>query len=238
MDAFSAAGEPEVEPRTKRQTSTFDVASAIQHCSERESVLRRAKLERFAFEHQLGQQSFDYLQQAINESAELVRIDEKRMTTQSAIRLELEAIRLMQAGRGKAKALFSADEIELLLSKCSLTDEQQQAVALALTTSDQVIAWQGSAGVGKTYALSMLKRFVEEKGIQVRGFAPSAEAAHTLGESLKIETGTVAGLLGNFHRRKYHQIGLMRMSHFGREGLRSNRASTGSICCLVSAIPL
>jgi hypothetical protein len=29
----------------------------------------------------------------------------------------------------------------------------------------------------------------------VRGFAPSAEAAHTLGEALQIETGTVAGLL-------------------------------------------
>jgi len=49
--------------------------------------------------------------------------------------------------------------------------------------------------VGKTYALNELKLIAQVKGLQVRGFAPSAEAAHTLGESLKIETSTVAGLL-------------------------------------------
>ncbi|MEL6468407.1 MAG: MobF family relaxase, partial [Cyanobacteria bacterium J06623_4] len=191
---FTPADEPEMETRNENKTDTFDVASAIQHCSERESVFRRTKVERFAFEHQLGQQSFDQLQKAIEESTELVRIDERRMTTQSAIQRELEVIRLMQFGQGRAKALFSEQETELL-SKCSLTEEQQQAVALALTTSDQVIAWQGSAGVGKTYALGVLKRFAEEQGVRVQGFAPSAEAAHTLGESLKIETETVAGLL-------------------------------------------
>ena len=172
-----------------------DIEPAIAHCSEREAVFRRTALERFAFEHQLGQQSFDQLQEAIEASPELIRIDETRMTTQAAIRLELATIRLMQGGQGQIKEIALQEEVEQLLEKSSLTTEQRQAIRQTLTCSDSVMAWQGSAGVGKTYALNELKLIAQAKGFQVRGFAPSAEAAHTLGESLKIETSTVAGLL-------------------------------------------
>ncbi|MEL6814226.1 MAG: AAA family ATPase, partial [Cyanobacteria bacterium J06598_3] len=172
-----------------------DIAPAIAHCSEREAVFRRTALERFAFEHQLGQQSFDQLQEAIEANPELIRIDETRMTTQAAIQLELETIRLMQGGQGQVKEITLPEEVEQLLEKSSLTAEQRQAILQTLTCSDSVMAWQGSAGVGKTYALNELKLIAQAKGFQVRGFAPSAEAAHTLGESLKIETRTVAGLL-------------------------------------------
>ncbi|MGB3787973.1 MAG: MobF family relaxase [Phormidesmis sp.] len=172
-----------------------DITPTIAHCSEREAVFRRTALERFAFEHQLGQQSFDQLQAAIEASPELVRIDETRMTTQAAIQLELETIRLMQSEQGQVKGIAQLEEIEQLLENHSLTTEQRQAILQTLTCSDSVMAWQGSAGVGKTYALNELRRIADAKGLQVRGFAPSAEAAHTLGESLQIETSTVAGLL-------------------------------------------
>jgi hypothetical protein len=76
-----------------------------------------------------------------------------------------------------------------------LTTEQQRAVELAATTSDQMMAWQGVAGAGKTYALNALKELAQGQGYEVRGLAPSAEAAHGLGEALGIETETVAGLL-------------------------------------------
>ncbi|MEO1387927.1 MAG: MobF family relaxase [Cyanobacteria bacterium J06634_6] len=172
-----------------------DIAPAIAHCGEREAVFRRTALERFAFEHQLGQQSFDQLQETIEASPELIRIDETRMTTQAAIQLELETIRLMQGEQGQVKAIALPEEIAQLLENSSLTAEQRQAILQTLTCSDSVMAWQGSAGVGKTYALNELKLIAQAKGLRVRGFAPSAEAAHTLGESLKVETGTVAGLL-------------------------------------------
>ena len=85
------------------RSANSELELAIQHCSERESVFRRTALERFVFEHQLGQTSFDQLQQDIESSAELVRIDENRVTTQAAIRLELETIRLMREGQGKVE---------------------------------------------------------------------------------------------------------------------------------------
>jgi hypothetical protein len=58
-----------------------------------------------------------------------------------------------------------------------------------------MMAWQGVAGAGKTYALNALKELAQGQGYEVRGLAPSAEAAHGLGEALGIETETVAGLL-------------------------------------------
>ncbi|MEO1392395.1 MAG: MobF family relaxase [Cyanobacteria bacterium J06634_5] len=193
VEAISS--EIKAEDTLLKTLSKPDIAPAIAHCSERDAVFRRTALERFAFEHQLGQQSFDQLQEAIEASPELIRIYETRMTTQAAIRLELETIRLMQGGQGQVKEIALPEEVEQLLNNFSLTAEQRQAIFQTVTCSDSVMAWQGSAGVGKTYALNELKLIAQAKGLQVKGFAPSAEAAHTLGESLKIETSTVAGLL-------------------------------------------
>jgi ATP-dependent exoDNAse (exonuclease V) alpha subunit len=187
--------EVEFSPPTSTVAINSEIEPAIQHCSEREAVFRRTALERFVFEHQLGQQSFDQLQQAIEGSLELVRIDEIRMTTQAAIRLELETIRLMREGQGVVGAIAPLSQINERIEGRSLTVEQRLAIQRVMTVPDTVMAWQGSAGVGKTYALSEVGAIAQFQGYQVKGFAPSAEAAHTLGEALQIETGTVAGLL-------------------------------------------
>jgi len=168
---------------------------AIQHCGERESVFRRTKLERFVFEHQLGVTNFDALEQGINESPELLRVEDGKFTTQAALNLELNTIRLMQQGWGHLEAIVPNGTLAEYLEGQSLTSEQQRAVELAATTQDQMMAWQGVAGAGKTYALNALKELAQGQGFEVRGLAPSAEAAHGLGEALGIETETVAGLL-------------------------------------------
>ncbi|MEL6263589.1 MAG: MobF family relaxase [Cyanobacteria bacterium J06626_6] len=189
-----AADSSMSRPETLETAIDADVQLAVQHCSEREAVFRRTALERFVFEHRLGQKSFDQLQRAIEGNAELVQIDENRMTTQAAIRLELETIRLMREGQKRVEAIASLSQVEQRLSE-SLTVEQRRAIALVMTAPDAVTAWQGSAGVGKTYALNEVREIAQSQGYQVQGFAPSAEAAHMLGEALRIEAGTVAGLL-------------------------------------------
>ncbi|MEL7334557.1 MAG: AAA family ATPase, partial [Cyanobacteria bacterium J06560_2] len=194
--------EPSSTSVASEASAHFETHLGIQHCSEREAVFRRIALERFVFEHQLGQASFDQLQQAIEASPDLVRIDENRLTTQAAIQLELETIRLMREGQKSVEPIASLAQIDQQLSD-SLTVEQRQAIELVMTAPDTVMAWQGSAGVGKTYALNEVRAICQGQGstnaqlqgYQVQGFAPSAEAAHVLGEALNIKTGTVAGLL-------------------------------------------
>ena len=171
------------------------IDAAIQHCGEREAVFRRTTLERFVFEHELGVQGFEAIEGAIADSLELIKVADGKFTTQTALNLELNTIRLMQQGRGQVAAIVpSGTQVESLGSH-SLNPEQQNAVEMAATTPDTVMAWQGVAGAGKTYALSVLKELAQGQGYEIRGLAPSAEAAHVLGESLGIETTTVAGLL-------------------------------------------
>ncbi|MBE9140983.1 AAA family ATPase, partial [Nodosilinea sp. LEGE 07088] len=174
-------------------TSVID--AAIQHCGERESVFRRTTLERFVFEHELGVQGFEAIEGAIADSPELIKVADGKFTTQTALNLELNTIRLMQQGRGQVVPIVpSGTQVESLVSH-SLNLEQQHAVEMTATTPDAVMAWQGVAGAGKTYALSVLKDLAQGQGYTIQGLAPSAESAHILGESLEIETTTVAGLL-------------------------------------------
>ncbi|PSR16650.1 conjugative relaxase domain protein, TrwC/TraI family [filamentous cyanobacterium CCP3] len=171
------------------------IDSAIQHCGERESVFRRTTLERFVFEHELGVQGFEAIEGAIASSPELIKVADGKFTTQTALNLELNTIRLMQQGRGQAGAIVpNSTQLDSLVSH-TLNPEQQNAVEMAATTPDAVMAWQGVAGAGKTYTLGVLKDLAQAQGYVIRGLAPSAEAAHVLGESLGIDTTTVAGLL-------------------------------------------
>jgi conjugative relaxase-like TrwC/TraI family protein len=187
---------PEVERQVDFQNRAETIVeSAIQHCSEREAVFRQTQIERFILEHHLGEQSFGDLQQTITASNDLIQVEDGKYTTQAALHLELQTIRLMQTGKGQVQVIASPEQVNSKLATKSLTLGQREAIQLASTTNDQFIAWQGVAGSGKTFALGAFKRIAESEGYQVRGFAPSAEAAHTLGKTLEIETETVAGLL-------------------------------------------
>ena len=186
-------GKPPLSETSASAQSVLE--SAIQHCGERESVFRRTKLERFVFEHQLGGQSFDQVQSAIATHPELIQVEKGKFTPQAALNLELNTIRLMQQGREAVNAIAPTATVEAGLEETLLNAEQRWAVAIAATTPDQVMAWQGVAGSGKTYALNTLKELAQVQDFEVRGLAPSAEAAYGLGEALGIETETVAGLL-------------------------------------------
>jgi len=183
--------------------ATSNLKPAIQHCGERDAVFRQTHLERFVFEHHLGEQNWEELEGAIATNSQLIKVEDQKFTTQAAINLELNTIRLMQQGRGNVESLAFP---ELLGSESTLTQEQQQAIQLTCTTPDQFIAWQGSAGSGKTYALNTLKQIAQDQGYQVRGFAPSAEAAHGLSQALDIQTETVAALLASQNRETENAV--------------------------------
>ena len=148
-------GSPLLPESAPSAQSVID--TAIQHCGERESVFRRMTLERFVFEHELGVQGFKAIGGAIADSPELIRVADGKFTTQTALNLELNTIRLMQQGRGKVGAIVPIGTRLDGLTSHSLTPELQNAVEMAATTPDAVMAWQGVAGAGKTYALSILK---------------------------------------------------------------------------------
>ena len=96
----------------------------------------------------------------------------------------------MQDGQGQAKAIALKEVVENRLASTTLNEGQREAVHLAVTTTDQFIAWQGVAGAGKTFALKEVQAIASKQGYTVKGFAPSAEAAKVLGKDLEAETET------------------------------------------------
>ena len=157
---------------------------------------KRSKIEQFALEQEIGQCRFAQLQQAIDGNQELVKVDglQDRFTTQSAIEREIETIHLMERGKGTQQPISSMERV-LEICPGHLTAGQKQGIELLLTTSDRVIAWQGVAGAGKTYALAIGVQEAETNGYTVRCFAPSAESAKGLGEGIGVSADTVASLL-------------------------------------------
>jgi conjugative relaxase-like TrwC/TraI family protein len=179
-----------------RSDAKMAVQAGLNHCSEREAVFRREPVERFALENHLGQQFFEELQQTIDTDPEVIHTHDQRLTTQTAVLRELETIRTVLDGRGQVGAIASEDWVAAVLENQGLTQGQHEGILLAATTCDRIIAWQGVAGAGKSFALNQFRRIAEAQGYTVRGFAPSAEAAKSLGESAQIQqTETVAALL-------------------------------------------
>ena len=178
----------------KDQSPTKDinqaVGEAIEHCSERTVAFKPEEIQKFILA-EVGQYEHHELEQAISDSNELIHLD-KQVTTQTALLREIATIKLVKDGQDKVKPLTDTEIVDEFIEKKGLTEGQRQAVTLASTTQDQIIAWQGKAGAGKTYALNEFKQIAEREGCVVKGFAPSAKAAKVLAEEMGIKTTTVA----------------------------------------------
>ena len=185
-------------PETAQKGLTSQAPTAavegVNHASERESVFKVEKAERFALKHHLGEQSFAELQTAMTNAGLLPA--KNRYTTQTAIKRELDTIVMMESGQGTQNAISDDSKVwQLLRQELSLTEGQRQAIEMTATTQDQFIVWQGVAGAGKTYSLKLVAQLAREQGYEVTGYAPSAQSANTLSEEANIESSTVASLL-------------------------------------------
>jgi ATP-dependent exoDNAse (exonuclease V) alpha subunit len=77
-----------------------------------------------------------------------------------------------------------------------LNQAQKAVIEEVLSSTDRVQGIQGYAGVGKTTVHSAHRAAVEERGHQVRGFAPTSRAAKQLREA-GIEATTLQSFLAN-----------------------------------------
>ncbi|MEM9568101.1 MAG: AAA family ATPase [Cyanobacteria bacterium P01_E01_bin.34] len=171
------------------------VDKAVEHCAERRAAFRRTSLQKFVLD-QIQPFNLSALEQAIAEHPDLLPTVDKRYTTEGALNREQATIQLMQKGREQVPVIApQGSQLEDYLATQTLTEGQQEAIRLTVTTTDRFIAWQGVAGAGKTTALSYVKQLAGSSNYELKGYAPSAEAAKTLGNELGIATDTVASLL-------------------------------------------
>lgn len=121
----------------------------------------------------------------------------RHFTTVGTIQAEKEIIRSLLDGQGRAPQLMSIqDAVPLTEAREQLNSTQRKAIEQILTSRDQIQGLQGSAGSGKTTALSALRHGAEQSGYVVEGFAPASRAAHQLREA-----GMTADTLQSFLAR-------------------------------------
>ncbi|WP_375471377.1 MobF family relaxase, partial [uncultured Nostoc sp.] len=197
--SFVKPSEPNtqvVQNSVSKQSLEDALAPAIAHCSERNVAFKLEDLEKFILSERLLT-DVTALEPLIKEHQELIVLPgmERQYTTWTAVKRELATIELMQSGIGAVNSIQHTVVVESLLEKTLLNQGQRLAVNMALSTTDQFVAWQGVAGAGKTFALKELNAIALAQGYTIKAFAPSSMAAKVLSEELGIQGETVASLL-------------------------------------------
>jgi len=187
-EARSHARKPIPIDREKRAGEA--VTWARDHNMEREAVVHERDLIRDALRRSMGEATLRDVRANLNtreKSGEfLVERGESRapgiwLTTREMLHLERDNIERMRAGRENIDAIVSELEIERTPEKLAhLTGSQRMVVEQLLTSRDQVMGLQGTAGTGKTTSLAAIREAAEEHGYEAQGLAPTSRAAQQL----------------------------------------------------------
>ena len=178
------------------------VGWAVFHLSEREAVFSRTNLLTAALTWKPGAVSIEDAVDAVGRLEKdgtlhpaNLPVPGDSLTTDKALADEKETIGLMLEGQKRGKAPMRARRVDKLLRNGPLTAGQKAAVKLILSEKDRVIGVQGYAGTGKTTMLNRARALLEKRGYELKGLAPSASAAQTLGAEARIETETLQRFL-------------------------------------------
>jgi conjugative relaxase-like TrwC/TraI family protein len=232
----------ERSPLGSGQTAAKEVlAHALEHLSERKVIASEKQILQVALGIGVGRVRFGDLERALGNRlrcGELVPAISSRQkdpfarhyTTDRALAVEQDLIHLMKRSRDSVPSIVSEAEVDrsiagvLERSPFPLTEGQENAIRLALSTQDRLIGIQGYAGTGKTSgALLHIRRIAEAEGYEVRGFAPSAAAAEVLEREAGISSMTLARLLhGSRPASKKPQLWIVdEVSMMGNETARA-----------------
>jgi len=153
---------------------------------EREATVEERELLRDALKRSMGKATFTEVKANLDSrirSGEFQRAG-PMLTTREMVDLERDNIARMQSGRGRYPSIASEPEVERMQkSLAHLSGSQRMVVEQILTSRDQVIGLQGTAGAGKTTSLAVLREVAEQQGYQVEGLAPTSRAAQQLEEA-------------------------------------------------------
>jgi conjugative relaxase-like TrwC/TraI family protein len=176
---------------------------------EREAVLDERTLFVYALRRAMGETTYSEVRVALEsriESGEFCIVagqkhsPSRRITTSEAIGAEKEILREVLEGRGCAPQLMPVEQvIPLTESHLQLNPAQRNAIEQILTSRDQVQGLQGSAGVGKTASLAVIRDGAEQNSYTVVGFAPTPRAARQL-RAAGIDEDTLQDFLARTRR--------------------------------------
>ncbi|HJO93444.1 MAG TPA: MobF family relaxase [Victivallales bacterium] len=183
------------------------IKKALNHLTERKSVITVTELEKECLKENLGRINFDKLDIAIKESKQIIKIENDILTTREILSEEKEVIKFATRTKNKFQPLndrykpFSDSKTKYYeKNKGYDYTEQRIAVEKVLNNKDQITVFRGVAGAGKTTALSEIEKALKQNKLKSYYFAPTRTAVKEL-KGISERADTVASLI------KKHEIG-------------------------------
>jgi conjugative relaxase-like TrwC/TraI family protein len=224
------------------------VERALVHSFERSSVLPERTLLAEALRQGVGKASRETIER-LTESQPLIRATRegrRLVTTEEVLQEESRMLAFARGGRGTCRPI-NPNARPVLDGR--LNAQQRAAVRHVLESRDRVTLIRGAAGVGKTTMMREARAAIEETGLHVFAFAPSAgasrgvlrtdgfESADTVARLLldqklqaEVEGGVIwideAGLLGTKTMREVFDVA---GRHHARVVLSGDRRQHGSV---------
>ena len=171
---------------------------AVEHLSERQAVFSHADLLAAALSQEPGSATVREAESAIEVLERDGKLHEaigpehgRHWATEAAVAREWETVERMREGKDAGERLMRRWVATAKLHRGRLNEGQKEAVKTVLSSTDRVVGVQGYAGTGKTTMLDRFRSLAESEGYQVKGLAPSASAARTLGRESGIRSETL-----------------------------------------------
>ena len=180
------------DPRLNHLPTVEKVDFAINHLTERQSVITEVQIIQHALQAGVGKTTHEEIKKEIQrriEAKTLIRSKsvgqnkDYRFTTPEAIRREKAILGIEERGRGRSESPLERESIHYYLNGKKLEEGQRQACELILTSKNQIVGVQGLAGTGKTHMLREARKLADSQGFQMIGVAPSASAARELADT-------------------------------------------------------
>lgn len=168
------------------------IVDAIESATAHQVAVSRPRLLQDCLRHSQAFYSPTEIEQALDQSQDLILTDDGRLTTNKAIQREQLILDAANNGQGSKEALVTPDQINFIAQEKGLNNGQTAGLLHIATSTDQITLLQGNAGVGKTYTLSAFRGLIDETDqTKLRGLAPSAAAAEVLGQEAGMTSSTV-----------------------------------------------
>ena len=200
IDAARANHPPQLRETVSQEKAQSAMTFSKERNFEREAVADERALLRDALKRSMGEATLSELEAdfaARIKTRELIELDTKAgrpgrtFTTSEMIGYEQDTINIMRAGQKRYSHVAGfATRRDIEREHMRLSQSQWRAVEQILSSRDQVTAFEGVAGAGKTTSLATIREAAEREGYEVEGFAPTSRAAQKLAEA-GIESSTL-----------------------------------------------